>query len=47
MAEFDCDRAGVISIELPVIADMLSPTKAKIKGITNTKIEDVTHTKRK
>jgi hypothetical protein len=47
VAELNCDRAGVISIELPVIADMLSPKKAKIKGAPNIKIEDVTHTKRK
>lgn len=43
VAELECEKAGAISMDIPVIADMLSPAKAKIKGVPNIKIEDVTH----
>jgi hypothetical protein len=44
VAELECEKAGAISMEIPLIADRLSSTKAKIKGIPGIKVEDVTST---
>lgn len=43
IAELGCERDHVVAIEIPVIADMLSSVKTTIKGMSNCKIEDVTH----
>jgi hypothetical protein len=43
--ELDCDGTDGITIDIPVISDILTANRAIVKGMNDMKIENVTHNK--